>query len=88
MTTQTILDVMMQDIVGDDDTPDFIDEWQWVKSISSFSHNENGDFGIWEFFVNVYKVQHSGDRIPEKLLPVFEEAIKAGHSFVWFHQGT
>jgi hypothetical protein len=45
---QEIGEILMQDIVGDYDTPDLIPEWIWVQKTASFSHCCNGVAGIWE----------------------------------------
>jgi hypothetical protein len=81
-----ILEVMMQDIVGNYDVPDDVPEWQWVQANAAFSHRENGkDGGVWEFMVNVDCAMTD---MPEALKQLFEQARR--HKAVWvlFNQGT
>ncbi|MDT8992828.1 hypothetical protein RQP54_18285 [Curvibacter sp. APW13] len=78
-------DVMMQDIVGDYDTPDTVPEWAWVEAHASYRHRHNGEDGIWEFIVNL--ARHFDD-VPEKLRPVIQSARKSGAAYLVFHQGT
>lgn len=85
-TLEEIGSVMMQNIVGDYDAPEFIHEWQWVERNASFSHRDNGQpGGVWEFVLNM---ANSFNDIPEKLLPVLSEAKAKGLGYVVFHQGT
>lgn len=84
--------VMMQDVIGDYDVPDDVPEWIWVQKVASFEHKDNADSGIWEFVVNlsfgsVWNGQDEPD-IPQKLVPVFEEAYAKGFQYLIFHQGT
>ena len=78
-------DVMMQDIVGDYDTPDTVPEWAWVEAHASYRHRDNGKDGIWEFIVNLAR---QFDDVPENLLPVLANAKRDGAAYLVFHQGT
>ena len=84
--------VMMQDVIGDYDVPDDVPEWIWVQKVASFEHKDNADSGIWEFVVNLslWIVRNGQDEpaIPEKLVPVFNEAQAKGFQYLIFHQGT
>lgn len=77
--------ILMQDIVGDYDTPDTVSEWAWVETHASYQHRANGKDGIWEFVVNL--ARHFDD-IPDTLRPVFEKATQSGVAYLVFHQGT
>lgn len=77
--------IMMQDVVGDYDTPDTVPEWAWIEANASFQHRENGKHGIWEFVVNL--ARHFDD-VPEKLRTVLESAKRCGVAYLVFHQGT
>lgn len=82
---QPMLDVMMQDLIGDYDTPDGV-EWKWVESNASYVHRENGQRdGIWEFVLNLAR---TFDDVPAKLVETIENARAAGFGYVLFHQGT
>jgi hypothetical protein len=84
----SMLEVMMQDIVGDYEVPESVPEWQWVAQHAAFSHRDNGkEGGVWEFMVNVECARES-DGMPVTLQPLFEQARR--HQAVWvlFHQGT
>lgn len=77
--------IMMQDVVGEYETPDTVPEWCWVQRAASFCHCKNGVDGIWEFVFNLSLEFHN---IPERLIPVMEEAKFKELSYLVFHQGT
>lgn len=77
--------VMMQDVVGDYDTPDTVPEWQWVEQQACFNHCKNGVDGIWDFVLNL---SLNFDDVPETLRPILAEARKKNMAYVIFHQGT
>jgi hypothetical protein len=88
-----VLDVLMSDVIGDYDVPDNVEEWQWVESIASYSHVQNGSDGIWEFLINLALVelaieQSETNTIPVRLRPLIEEAKAEGYSYILFNQGT
>jgi hypothetical protein len=83
--TQAILDVCMPDIIGDYDVPDNIPEWKWIEEKACYSHNLNGQDGIWEFIVNL---AYGIENVPEKLAPVIAAANRDGVNYILFHQGT
>lgn len=80
-----IAHVMMQDLVGDYDTPDQVPEWAWVEQHASFSHKDNGQAGVWEFVVNLAR---DLPEIPERLSATIAAARARGAAYVLFHQGT
>jgi len=84
-TRQEIDHVMMQDVVGEYDTPDTVPEWAWVEENASYAHVRNGQDGIWEFVLNLGRQM---DAIPEKLVPVVEKARASNLAYLIFHQGT
>jgi len=84
-TVQEIGEVMMQDVVGEYDTPDQIPEWAWVQNNASFNHCKNGDSGVWEFVINLGKILID---IPERLRPVIAEARQKDLVYLIFNQGT
>jgi hypothetical protein len=80
-----IISLNMADITGEYDLPDGMVEWEWVENNAAFSHQRNGESGIWDFMLHASK-EHTN--IPEKLVPVIESAIKGGYSYILFNQGT
>lgn len=85
--------VMLQDIVGDYDTPDTVPEWKWIEENASFKHVKNGTSGVWEFVLNLDRFGENFNAeeipgIPEKLLQVIFASVAQGYSFILFHQGT
>lgn len=84
-TLEEIGSVMMQDIVGDYDTPDLIPEWKWIEAHASFVHRDNGKNGVWEFVLNMARDLSSA---PATLLPFLTEAKQKQLAYVIFHQGT
>lgn len=82
---QEIGEILMQDIVGEYDTPDLIPEWIWVQKTASFSHCSNGVAGIWEYVINL---GNDLIDIPERMQPVIQEARQKNLVYVIFHQGT
>ena len=84
----TVLDVDVVDILGDYDVPEDVPEWSWIERISSFKHVHNGEYGVWEFMVNLGIVETKIDTVPEVLLPTINKAIMNGYSYILFNQGT
>lgn len=85
-TVEEVGSVMMQDIVGEYDTPNNVPEWAWVERSASFDHRANGkEGGVWEFVLNL---DRDLPDIPEKLSTVIAEARRKGLSYLVFHQGT
>ena len=82
---EEITHIMMQDVVGDYDTPDKIPEWKWVEDNASFAHVNNGEHGVWEFVLNLSR--HFTDA-PDRLKPVLQRASADCMAYVIFHQGT
>ncbi len=80
-----IAELMMQDVVGDYETPNAVPEWKWVEKNASFAHTDNGNAGVWEFVLNLSTTFAD---IPEKLLPHIQQAQAAGVSYLLVHQGT
>jgi hypothetical protein len=80
-----ILDVNMSDIIGDYDVPEDSEEWSWVEDNASFKHRDNGDSGIWDFMLNI-AMEHTD--IPQQLVPVINNAISKGYTYILFNQGT
>ena len=80
-----ITHVMMQDVVGDYDTPDEIPEWKWVEDNASFAHVNNGEHGVWEFVLNLAR---GFTDVPDRLKPILQRASADGMAYVIFHQGT
>lgn len=85
-TAEEVGSVMMQDIVGDHDTPDQVPEWTWVEQHASFNHRGNGkEPGVWEFVLNL---DNGLNDVPSKLVNVLAEARSKGLSYLVFHQGS
>ncbi|MBP0639963.1 hypothetical protein [Cupriavidus sp. AcVe19-6a] len=82
---QKVLSVMMQDVVGDYDTPDQVPEWAWVEANASYVHSRNASDGIWEFMLNL-SCTFEGD--PGRLAPVITAARAEGAAYLIIHQGT
>jgi hypothetical protein len=85
--TLRMLEVMMQDVVGEYDVPEEVPEWHWVQQNASFSHVRNAEDGVWEFMVNVERFVDSADT-PERLKPLFKKARLHKAAWMMFHQGT
>lgn len=81
----SVASVMMQDIVGDYDTPDQVPEWPWVERVASYAHAKNGQNGIWEFVLNL---SLGWDDIPDRLLPIISKAKADNIAYIIVHQGT
>lgn len=82
---EKIRSILMQDMVGDYDTPDTVPEWAWIERAASYSHIQNGENGIWEFVLNLSK---DWNDIPVRLLPTICEARADNISYLIVHQGT
>lgn len=82
---EKIGNVIMEEIVGEYDVPSQVREWAWVEQHSSFSHNRNGQEGVWEFVLNL---SLTFDGIPQLLKPVLAEAISKKLSYLIFRQST
>lgn len=82
---ESIVSVQMQDIVGDYDNPDDVEEWGWIKANASYAHVRNGQEGVWEFVLNLSR---EFEDVPAKLESVLLEAQAAGIGYLLFHQGT
>jgi hypothetical protein len=85
--TLKVIEVNLVDVLNEYDAPDEVPDWKWVEQHHSFAHKGNGvDGGIWEYMVNVEKMQHVQDT-PDTLRPFFDRAKKEGAAWVMFHQG-
>lgn len=84
-TIEEIGSVMLQDIVGDYDTPDQVPEWAWIEAQACFVHKHNGKDGVWDFVLNLSLDLSSA---PATLLPFLTEAKQKQLAYVIFHQGT
>lgn len=82
---EKIRSVLMQDFVGDYDTPDQVPEWSWVERVASYAHAKNGQDGIWEFVLNL---SLGWDDVPDRLLPIISKAKAGNIAYLIFHQGT
>lgn len=82
---EEILEVQMQDFVGDYDTPETIPEWLWVAQNASFAHVRNGHDGVWEFVLNMTR---TFEDVPQSLQALLSDASDKGISYIIFHQGT
>lgn len=80
-----VLSVVMQDVVGDYDTPDRIPEWQWIARNASLAHKDNGRAGVWEFMLNLAPPVEGA---PGKLRDLVSRARSHGYAYILFHQGT
>lgn len=87
LTESTFIhEVLMQDIVGDYDTPDDVPEWTWIEEHASFKHVHNGvRDGIWEYILNL-DLELANP--PERLAPIIQAAREMGVSMLLIHQGT
>lgn len=83
--SEAIVSIMMQEMVGDYDSPDTVPEWAWVENNASYVHANNGESGVWEFVLNL---GNTWDDIPEKLQPVIAEARSKSIGYLLIHQGT
>lgn len=77
--------VMLQDLVGDYDTPDMVPEWKWIEAAASYRHARNGGAGIWEFVLNL---SCTFEDVPLKLQAVLLEAKRKHLAYLIIHQGT
>ena len=82
---EKISSIQMQDVVGEYDVPDSVEEWNWIEKNASFSHRYNGQSGVWDFILNLSLTFKD---VPPKLLPVIEKAKASNISYLLFHQGT
>ncbi len=80
-----VLSAMMQDVVGDYDTPDQVPEWAWVEANASYVHSRNASDGIWEFMLNL-SCTFEGD--PGRLAPAITAACAEGAAYLIIHQRT
>lgn len=76
--------ILMQDVVGDYATPEEVPEWAWVEQHASFNHCQNGQYGVWEFVLNLNVLSD----IPARLVGVIKEARERNLAYLIFHQGT
>lgn len=67
---------------------DEVPEWQWIEKVASFTHNDNYTDGIWEFMVNVTRLEQGDVEVPTALLKPLQAAIAGGCQYILFHQGT
>jgi len=78
--------VSMRDIVGDYAQPWKMIEWAWVTQNARFQHVRNGQGAIFEFIVHLDDITQNPEyELPERLKPVFAEAIKKGLTYVIFN---
>lgn len=82
---ETITSVMLQDVVGDYETPDEMPEWTWIREQASYAHCHNGSDGIWEFVLNLHKHLEGA---PSQLQEVIDLARASGAGYLLIHQGT
>lgn len=82
--------VMMQDIVGEYDTPEKVPEWAWLEQHCSFRHRSNGTDGVWEFVLSlgIFQDEPHLAAVPKTLVGVIKEAQAKGLGYIIFHQGT
>jgi hypothetical protein len=80
-----VASVLIQDLVGEYETPDQVPEWGWIQANASYGHRDNAVAGVWEFVINLSR---SFDDLPERLEPAIEAARRAGASYLLVHQGT
>lgn len=81
-----IYEILMQDLVGDYEVPEQVPEWSWVEEQASFENRSNGEYGVWEFIVNIECLRDT--EIPERLKATVAHACATGASYLLFHQGT
>jgi len=79
--------VSMADVIGPYDTPEAMNEWNWVEEHKFYANvNNSVSQGIWGYMINVELaldlVHH---HIPEKILPVLKAAHKEGITFILFY---
>lgn len=84
-TRQEIMHLLMQDAVGEYETPDQVPEWKWVEQHACYEHIRNGQMGIWEFVINL---SSSLPQVPDKLKATIREAREGGFAYLIVHQGT
>lgn len=82
---ETMASVLIQDLVGDYETPHQVPEWHWIRANASYGHRDNGVDGIWEFVVNLARTY---DDLPDRLAPAVRAARESGASYLLVHQGT
>jgi hypothetical protein len=82
---ETMASVLLQDLVGQYETPDQVPEWAWIQANASYSHRDNALDGVWEFVINLAR---TFDDLPERLAPAIHAARGAGASYLLVHQGT
>jgi hypothetical protein len=82
---ESIASILIQDLVGEYDTPDQVAEWGWIESNASYAHKENGQAGIWEFVLNLGKDLTD---IPARLQATIQTARDLNYAYLVFHQGT
>ena len=82
---ETMASVLLQDLVGQYETPDQVPEWAWIQANASYSHRDNAVDGVWEFVINLAR---TFDDLPERLAPAIHAACGAGASYLLVHQGT
>lgn len=80
-----IAHIDMRSIVGDYNSPSDVAEWQWIQSVASFAHRDNGTApGVWEFMLNLALTL---DNIPPRLEPVLDASRREGAEYALFYQG-
>ncbi|MBC8739770.1 hypothetical protein F6X40_23950 [Paraburkholderia sp. UCT31] len=84
-----IQSLMTEEELAGYDGPEDFEDWAWIQDRAQFLHRGNNhEPGVWEFMVHV-DPEHWEDfteRMPPRLLPVFEEARSIGAPWVLFYQ--
>jgi len=81
---EEVASIMMQEFVDDYEDTETVPEWAWVEQNASYAHTRNG-VDAWEFVLNL---AIEFDDIPEKLLPVIQDARKQNLAYLIIHQGN
>lgn len=80
-----IYDCDVTEVFPDYDVPEDIPEWEWIQEHATYAHMQNGEFGIWEFVMNISEPRKD---IPLVLLRTFIAAYNEQCTYILFHQGT
>ncbi len=83
-TAMEIGDVCMTDLYKYE-IPEQVPAWAWVEENASYAHKDNGQYGVWEFVLNLARELED---IPAELEPIICKARADGLGYLVIHQGT
>lgn len=81
------------------DFPRLLPQWRWIEAHAQMSHRNNGEYGVWEFMLNLDPIREDDGQklvirpdvkatIPNVLDALIDLACADGIDYIVFHQGT